>query len=94
MNSKTNYDRASMLKDISERKQLIDEYRSTGYLNRETAIRKIQELRLTDSDVSAATSIRLATSRTPFAQATDEAIAAELQMQIDILSMKMTKLNI
>lgn len=94
MNSKTNYDRASMLKDISERKQLIDEYRSTGYLNREKSIRKIQELRLTDSDVSAATSIRLATSRTPFAQATDEAIAAELQMQIDILSMKMTKLNI
>jgi len=92
MNSKTNYDRASMLKDISERKQLIDEYRSIGYLNREKAIRKIQELRLTDSDVSAATSIRLATSRTPFAQATDEAIAAELQMQIDILSAKVGKL--
>lgn len=92
MNLKAKYDKASLIKDISERKQLIDEYRLTGYLNREKAISKIQELRITDPDVCVATNFRLAASRTPFDQATNEAIAAELQMQIDILSAKSAKL--
>ena len=92
MNSKANYDKASMIKDFSERKQLINEYRLTGYLNREIAISKIQELRITDPDVSIATNIRLASGRTPFDQATDEALASELQMQIDILSAKVAKM--
>ena len=60
------YDRASMLKDVSDREQMINNFRRTGYLDRDKAIQKIQELRLSDTDVAAATTARLATSSTPF----------------------------
>lgn len=82
------YDRASMLKDISDREQMINNFRRTGYLDRDKAIQKIQELRLSDTDVGAATTARLATSSTPFSQVSDQGIIAELQMQLEILSAK------
>ena len=82
------YDRASLLNDISERETLLQDYQKTGRLDRDKAVRKIQELRLTDSDVAQATAVMLAKSHTPFEQATDQAIANELQMQLQILSAK------
>ncbi len=93
MNKKNIYDKESMLKDISERKKLIEEYKAKGYLNREDAIKKIIELRSSDPDVSKVTTERLIVSSIPFDKATDEAIATELQMQIDILSLKISKCN-
>lgn len=85
------YDRASLLNDISERETLLQDYQRTGRLDRDKAVRKIQELRLTDSDVAQATAVMLAKSHTPFEQATDQAIANELQMQLQILSAKAFK---
>ena len=41
------YDRASLLNDISERETLLQDYQRTGRLDRDKAVRKIQELRLT-----------------------------------------------
>ncbi len=90
---KETYDRASMLKDISDREQMINNFRRTGYLDRDKAIQKIQELRLSDTDVAAATTARLAISSTPFSQVSDQGIIAELQMQVEILSAKTLKIQ-
>lgn len=90
---KETYDRASMLKDISDREQMINIFRRTGYLDRDKAIQKIQELRLSDTDVAAATTARLAISSTPFSQVSDQGIIAELQMQLEILSAKTLKIQ-
>ena len=85
------YDRGSILKNISEREQMIRIYKATGQLDRNRAIEKIRELRLTDTEIAAETSARLAVSATPFDKASDQAIVAELQMQVDILSAKLTR---
>ena len=90
---KETYDRASMLKDISDREQMINNFRRTGYLDRDKAIQKIQELRLSDTDVAAATTARLSISSTPFSQVSDQGIIAELQMQLEILSAKTLKVQ-
>ena len=90
---KETYDRASMLKDISDREQMINDFRRTGYLDRDKAIQKIQELRLSDTDVAAATTARLSISSTPFSQVSDQGIIAELQMQLEILSAKTLKIQ-
>ena len=87
-NPKKGYDCASTLKDILERKQIIDNYHLTGYLDRDQAIKKIVELRQTDAEVAAVTSARLVVSSTPFSSVSNQGIIAELQMQIDILSAK------
>ena len=84
------YDKASIIKEISDREQMIKDYQLTGRLDRPKAIEKIQELRLTDTDVAVATTARLAVSSTPFSQASDQGIIAELQMQIGILTAKLT----
>ena len=90
---KETYDRASMLKDISDREQMINNFRRTGYLDRDKAIQKIQELRLSDTDVATATTARLSISSTPFSQVSDQGIIAELQMQLEILSAKTLKIQ-
>lgn len=87
------YDYSSTLKDLEDRKQIIQRYQMTGYLDRTDAIRKIQELRLTDTDVAAATAATLAVSSTPFEQASDRGIVAELQMQANILVAELSKNN-
>lgn len=82
-------DRASILKDISDRTLIIRNYERTGHLDRDEAISKIQKLRLTDKDVAKITTAKLAVSATPFSQTPDQAIVAELQMQIEILTAKL-----
>ena len=85
------HERASMIKDISDREQIIRGYRSTGKLDRNEAIRKIFELRQTDVDVATATVARLAVSSTPFEQTTNDGLAAELQMQVNVLLSKLAE---
>ena len=82
-------EKTTILKDINERRQIIETFQMTGILDRDDAIKKIQLLRLTDNDVAAATATRLAISSTPFSQATDQGIVAELQMQVEILTAKL-----
>ncbi|WP_297959497.1 hypothetical protein [uncultured Ruminococcus sp.] len=85
------YDIASIRKDIQERQQIINDYMNTRYLDREKAISKIQELRITNENVAAVTAVKLAQYSVPFSQVPDENIVAELKMQIDILSAELTK---
>lgn len=85
------YDIASIRKDIHERQQIINEYINTRHLDREKAISKIQELRITDENVAAVTAVKLAQYSVPFSQVSDENIVAELKMQMDILEVELAK---
>ena len=82
---KTAYDISSIKKDISERQKMINDYLNTQRLDRDKAISKIQELRVTDKNVAAVTAIKLAQYSVPFDQVPDENIVEELKMQADIL---------
>lgn len=82
------YDEVSLSKDMAERERIIKLYKNTGYLDREDAIKKIKELRVTDGDVATVTAIKLAQNSVPFEHATNEALIMELQMQVDILAGK------
>ena len=85
------YDIASIRKDIQERQQMINEYQMTRRLDRDKAISKIQELRITNEKVAAVTAVKLAQHSVPFSQVTDGSIIAELKMQMDILSAELAK---
>ena len=85
------YDIASIRKDIQERQQMINEYQMTRRLDRNKAISKIQELRITNENVAAVTAVKLSQYSVPFSQVSDENIVAELKMQMDILSAELAK---
>lgn len=85
------YEIDSIRKDIKERQQMINKYLTTGYLDRDTAIIKIQKLRLTDENVATVTSVKLAQYSVPFSEVPNENIVAELKMQVDVLSAELLK---
>lgn len=85
------YDIASIRKDIQERQQMINEFQMTRRLDRDKAISKIQELRITNENVAAVTAVKLAQYSVPFSQVPDENIVAELKMQMEILSAELLK---
>lgn len=64
-----------------------------GFLDRDDAIRKIQELRKGDKDIATATVVNLSVSSTPFSQSTNDQIVRELAMQRNILQAKLIKKN-
>ena len=75
--------------DIKDREDLINKYKAKGYFlksEREDAIRKIKELRITDQTVAEITAVKLTTNSVSFDKAQDGSIAAELRMQVDILT--------
>jgi hypothetical protein len=93
-NLKNAYDAGSLLRELRERKALIDAYHQYGYLDRDNAIKKIQDLRIKDAEVAAATSAKLAVSSIPFEQAPSQSIIAELEMQAEILAAKLLKMSV
>ena len=75
---------------------LINKYKAKGYFTdyeRKEAIKKIQSLRTTDVNVDFVTTIELSKHSTPFDVAPDGAIAAELQMQVNILVAELGTMN-
>ncbi len=87
----TVYDKDSLLNEISERRNIVQNYRHTGLLDRNKAMKTILELRSKDVDVAEVTMAKLAVSSVPFDHATDQEIISELQMQIDVLTSKLLK---
>ena len=85
------FDKESMSKDIAEIENIICNYQRYGLLDRENAMKKIKELRISDEDIAAATSINLSVSSIPFSQSTNDQIVGELAMQRDILKAKLIK---
>lgn len=86
------FDNASLIKDITERDNIIRNYQLYGFLDRDDAIKKIMELR-SDNDVATVTSINLSVSSIPFNQSTNDQIVGELAMQKDILESKLSALQ-
>ena len=86
---KETFDKASLIKDINERENIVCNYQRYGVLDRDDAIKKIQELRIKDEDVLKVTSANLAVSSTPFNQSTNDQIVNELIMQRNILQAKL-----
>lgn len=84
-------DKESIIKDIGERENIICNYQKYGLLDRDNAIKKIQELRISDEDIAAATAVNLSVSSIPFSQSTNDQIVGELIMQRDILQAKLIK---
>ena len=80
--------RSPLQEDISDRQQLIQDYRRTGYLDRQKAINKIMELRYTDGEVAAITIANNTPQSIPLVSAPDQGLVSELELQIKILSKK------
>ena len=82
-------DKESLIKDINERNIIIQNYQITRSLDRDNAIRKINELRKTDNDISRVAIIQTAISSTSLYQATNEQIVNELIIQNAVLKAKL-----
>lgn len=85
------FDKASLTKDIDERDSIIFNYQRYGWLDRDAAIKKIQELRISDEDIAAAAAVNLSVSSIPFSQSTNDQIVGELAIQRHILQAKLIK---
>ena len=100
INTSTDYknNKESLIKDIAEREKIISDYKKYGVLDRDKAIKKLQELRIKDKEVEEITIAKLATfcirdSSIPFSMSSDEQIVAELDMQKEILKAKLFRLQ-
>lgn len=82
------FDKVNALKDIADRQQLIQDYRRTGYLDRQKAIDKIMELRYTDKEVATIAMKSITPQSTTIFSAPDQSLVSELELQIAILSKK------
>ena len=87
-------DTESLIKDIKERDDIIQNDRITRSLDRDNAIKKIMELRSRDIDIYRITVAGLAISSTPFNIATNEQIIRDLETQKNILEAKLIKIDI
>lgn len=81
---KDTYDKGSLFKDIWEREQIVSRFEKFGVLDRNDAIRKIKDLRITDANVAFATVAFPPGPR--FEDCPDSMLVDELKMQITVLS--------
>ena len=89
--TKESVDNATLIRDITERENIIRNYKIYGLLDRDDAIKKIQDLRINDKDVATVTAVNLSVSSIPFSQATNDQLVEELVMQMNILVAKLTE---
>ena len=79
------FENLSILKDIQEIDDLLNGYCQIGYIDREKAISKIRELRMTNSDIRKAATETLPFNAIPFSQASNSQLAGELNAYRAIL---------
>ena len=91
---KREYDKISVTKDITERENIICQFKTTGFLNRREAIEKITSLQFTDSDIAIATVAKQAQCGIDLYQANNTLIIKNIQFQIDFLKAKLVKLEL
>lgn len=95
MDEKQRFDYIKMNKDLSDRKQIIDEFNRTRYLDRSKAISMIQSLRLEDADVmTATTAAHVESGVTTWDKATNEQVVGELTLQAKVLKAKIDAITI
>ncbi len=92
---KREYDKLSLAKDIVERENIVYQFQTTGFLDRNDAIEKIKTTQLTDADLALATITKQAISGSvDLHQADDNLIIANMQFQIGFLKAKLAKLEL
>lgn len=92
---KREYDKLSLTKDIIERENIVYQFQTTGFLDRNDAIEKIKTTQLTDADLALETITKQAISGSvDLRQADDNLIIANMQFQIDFLKTKLAKLEL
>ena len=92
---KREYDKMSVTKDIIERENIIRQFQTTGFLDRNEAIEKIMSLQFTDADMAIATAAKQTQcGSVDLYQADNNLIIANIQFQIDILIAKLAKLEL
>lgn len=84
--NKREYDKMSITKDIVERENIIRQFHTTGFFDRNEAIEKILSLQYTDADMAIATAAKQKQyGGVNLYQAGNNLIAANIQFQIDFL---------
>ncbi|MBE7065130.1 MAG: hypothetical protein E7384_04880 [Ruminococcaceae bacterium] len=92
---KRKYDKLSLTKDIIERENIVYQFQTTGFLDRNEAIKKITSLQLTDAELALATKAKQAVSGSVnLYQADDNLIITNMQFQINFLKVKLAKLEL
>ena len=92
---KTECDKLSVVNDINERQNIIRQFETTGFLDRNKAINKITSLQITDTELLTATKLKqVASGSVNLYRADDNTIISNLQFQVDFLISKLGKLNL
>lgn len=92
---KKKYDKMSITKDIIERENIIRQFQTNGFLDRNKAIEKIMSLQLTDADMAIATVAKqIQCGSVDLYQVDDNLIVSNMQFQIDFLKAKLAKLEL
>ena len=91
---KREYDKLSLTKDIIERENIVYQFQTTGFLDRNDAIEKITALQITDAELALATKAKQeASGSVSLYQVDDNLIITNIQFQIDFLKAKFAKLE-
>lgn len=91
---KREYDKLSLTKDIVERENIVNQFQTTGFLDRNDAIEKITSIQITDPELALATKARQALNgRVDLYKVDNNLIIANMQFQIDFLKTKLAKLE-
>ena len=86
------FDKVSLIQDIEEREYIIGLYNSTGFLNRDEAIRKIETIQINDPELGIATKAKQLTSGwVDLHKVGNDLIIANMQFQVDFLKLKLDK---
>lgn len=91
---KKEFDKTEITKDILELQNIVAMFNTTGFLDRNYAIQKINEIRSANIELVAATALKQAESGTVILQMSDNnTIINNVQFQIDFLTAKLAKTN-
>ncbi len=89
---KREYDKLSLTKDIVERENIVYKFQTTGFLDRNDAIEKINSIQITDIELATATAVKqVQCGSVDLYQADNRLIITNIQFQIDFLKAKLAK---
>ncbi len=72
------FENQSLLKDIRDIDDMLNQYRQSGLINREKVISKIRELRVTNKDIRETTMATLPLNPIPFGEASNNQLVSEI----------------
>ena len=92
---KKEFDKTEITKDILELQNIVAIFNTTGFLDRNYAIQKINEIRSKNIELVTATALKQAESGTVILQMADNnTIINNVQFQMDFLTAKLAEKNL